>query len=520
MDNYAERALLEYNSEETSPHPGGINGRPYWNINSSQFMFAPKLQFPNIHRASRYIYTAEDKNGMIHSFIDKTPSASLAPIWEKIPEGFVTLKVEGVDRYDNLVSISGVRRFFKCAPVPGRDVLPPKAKSYRQCAVDAYRFIYNDPMVRYWLDHGVPMPNYPHNVYPAKTIESIVRAMVEYSKLEPENAENAIKLARRAADYLLSISFDADHPLAYLPPTYCFKGLDVDAVNAVAPAAWGCQGTTMMIYPVAAAEAYLELADATGDEKYFTAALRIAEYYKANVLPCGSWYLLYDCETGKPLTNNICVNFKFVNFFHKLYKKTGNEEWHELELGCYRYISEVCLKSYNWEGQFEDVKVSGNYQNLTHFTANDMISYVCNNLTDDAEMVAEAVDLMRFVEDQFVIWGEFPQWNSARPLDKQHTPTGLEQYFCYCPIDASSMAIMNAFLSMYSLNKDRLYLEKAMALGDAITRAQNKTTGQVPTFLIGENYEEGYRNFWINCHIYTASSMMHLADITEAEGIE
>ena len=73
---------------------------------------------------------------------------------------------------------------------------------------------------------------------------------------------------------------------------------------------------------------------------------------------------------------------------------------------------------------------------------------------------------------------------------------------------------------MYYLKKDRLYLEKAMALGDVITRAQDKKTGMVPTFLIGENYAEGYRNFWINCHIYTATAMMRLADVTEAEGIE
>ena len=30
--------------------------------------------------------------------------------------------------------------------------------------------------------------------------------MIAYAKLEPANAENAIKLARRAADYLLSIT--------------------------------------------------------------------------------------------------------------------------------------------------------------------------------------------------------------------------------------------------------------------------------------------------------------------------
>ena len=521
MDIYAKKALLEYNSEEATPHAGGINGRPFWNIHSTQFMFAPKLQFPRIPNARKYIYTAEDENGKTYSFVADSPMASLAPIWGDIPAGFVTLTVKAINRQEIAFRVSGVRTFFKCDPFPGREALPPKARSYRECACEAFRFVYEDPMVQYWLEHGVPMPDYAHNAYPAKTISSIVESMVSYARLEPKNAENAIALARRAADYLLSISFGADHPLAFLPPTYSFKGLDVDAVNAVAPAAWGCRETTMMIYPVDAGNAYLTLAEATGDEKYFDAALRIAEYYKANVLPCGSWYLLYDCNTGKPLKNNICVNFKFVTFFHRLYEKTCNADWQELELGCYKYISEECLDTYNWEGQFEDVKVSSNYQNLTHFIPNAMIEYIAQNLSDDEKMVAEAVDMMRFVEDQFVVWGKYPEWNPYTDQKKiWKSPAGLEQYFCYCPIDASSATILNAFLNMYGLKNDRLYLEKAMALADTVTRVQDKETGRVPTFFIGENCEEGYRNFWINCQIHTAMTMMKLADVTEREGIE
>ena len=520
MDKYAEQALLEYNSEETSPHPGGVDGRPFWNIHASQFIFAPTLQFPRVPKARAYLYTAEDQNGNLHTFKAKTPLASLAPIWGELPVGFVHLKVESLDKTDNVIQLVGVRTFFKCTPFPGRAALPPKAKSYRACALDAFRFVYHDPMVQHWLIHGTPEPDYAHNAYPSKTISSIIRAMIYYAKLEPSNADNALKLACRAADYLLSITPDGDDPLAGLPPTYSFKDLHAESVNKVAPAAEGCLGTTMMIYPISAGIGFLDLADASGNEKYFRAALRIAEFFKANVLPCGSWYLLYDCKSGKPLTNNICVNFNFVNFFHRLYEKTQDLAWKALEVGCYKYISEVCLKTYNWEGQFEDIQVSGSYQNLTHFTANHMIDYISQNLADDEKMVAEAVDLMRFVEDQFVVWGEFPNWNPNETPKINHTPAGLEQYFCYCPIDASGTTIMNAFLSMYLLRHDRLYLEKAMALGDMVTRMQDPKNGMIPTFWIGENCAEGRRNFWINCQIHTAFCMMRLAEITDAEGIQ
>ncbi len=520
MDKYAKQALLEYNNEKTTPHPGGINGRPFWNINSSQFIFAPTLYFPSVPQAHTYLFTLKDKNDKLHVFKSKEAISSLAPIWCDIPTGMSTLKVEALDEKENVIQLVGERTFFKCDPFPGRDALPPRAKSYRECALEAFRFVYEDPMVQHWLLYGVPEPDYPHNAYPAKMIASIIKAMVYYAKIEPNNAENALKLACRAADYLLSISFDADHPLAYLPPTYSFKGLNVESVNKVAPAAWGCRNTTMMIYPVDAGVGYLTLFDATGDEKYFTAALRIAEYYKANVLPCGSWYLLYDCETGKPLSDNICVNFNFVNFFHILYEKTKEETWRELELGFYKYICEVCLKPYKWEGQFEDVKVSADYQNLTHFTAGNMIEYISENLANDENMVAEAVDLMRFIEDQFVVWGEFSPLEAYGSNSIRYSPAGLEQYYCYCPIDSSTTSIMKDFIYMYRLKKDRLYLEKAMALGDTITRMQDPDSGMVPTFFMGENCAEGRRNFWINCQIFTAFEMLRLAELTEAEGIE
>lgn len=520
MNKYAEQALLEYNSEECTPHPGGINGRPYWNINASQFMFAPTLLFPMIPKAYSYSYTAEDKNGNTHSFTAKKNYASLAPIWGDIPEGFVRLSVDGLNKQGNKMNVAMSRTFYKCAPFPGRDALPKRDRSYRECATEAFRFVYEDPMVQHWLKYGVPEPDYPHNAYPSKMISSIIKAMVYYAKLDPENAENAIELAKKAADYLLSITPDGDDPLAGLPPTYSFDGLNAESVNKVAPAAEGCLGTTMMIYPVTAGQGFLTLAKVTGEKKYLDAALRIAEYYKATVLPCGSWYLLYDCKTGKPLTDNICITFSFVDFFRELYEMTGDEGWHELETGHYKYISDICLKSYNWEGQFEDVKVSGNYQNLTHFAANRMIGYISKYLADDENMVAEAVDMMRYVEDQFVLWGEFPHWDAEREYPPHFTPAGLEQYFCYLPIDSSTATIMTAFADMYLLRGDRLYLEKAMALGDTITRIQDKENGMIPTFLIGENCAEGRRNFWINCQIHTAFCLMKLAEITEAEGIE
>ncbi|MBO4433426.1 MAG: hypothetical protein J5852_07845, partial [Clostridia bacterium] len=79
MDNYAKQALELYNT--TTVNRGETDGRPFWNINSSQFIFAPAFGFPRIPGAKKYLFVATDKNGTQHRFVDKLPSADLIPVW-------------------------------------------------------------------------------------------------------------------------------------------------------------------------------------------------------------------------------------------------------------------------------------------------------------------------------------------------------------------------------------------------------------------------------------------------------
>ena len=519
MCNYKEQALQEYNSEATAAHPGGVNGRPFWNVNASQFTFAPSFQFPSVPYSGKYRFTATDRNGAEHVFEADQPTASLAPIWGEIPTGFVTLKVESLGNLTGKVQyLIGARTFFKSEPFPGRDAYPPRPRSYREAARMAYRFVFEDDMVHHWLTHGTPKPDYAHNVYPSKTISSVIHAMITYASIDPEKAEDALTLARRAADFLLSISFPVGHPLEGLPPTYSFEGLDEEAVNKVARAAKGLVGTVMMLYPVSAGLAYLDLAQATKDEKYFAAALKIADFYKKNRHPSGSWYLVYDCATGAPTKDNLCMDFQFVDFFHLLHERTGDVTWKQMEEDYLNFIKETCLKDYTWDAQFEDSPIIGNYGNLAHFTASRYIRYIAENQADDPQAMEAARDLMRFVEDQFVVWGEFAYWSEEK-IRERHTPAGLEQYFCYRPIDANTALITQAFRSMYQATGERLYLEKALTLADVIARRQHEDGG-IPTFFEGENCAHGRRNYWINCQVISAGTLKDFADLTEAEGIE
>ena len=516
MDIYAQQALNEYNDEANVIRPGGVDGKNFWNIHSTQFIYVPAFSFTKIPHIHKYEYMATDCTGNTYSFISKDAFANLSPIWKDIAVGTVELKVEAIRESDGKRYLVGARTFYKAPPFPGREALPPKAISYKECSKKAFRYAFESPASQYWLKYGKPDPEYYHNVYPSKMISSLVSAMLSYAKLDPEKAEDAMKLAINAADYLLSITYGSDTAVEGLPPTYSFKGLNKATVDATAPMADSRQGTIMLIYPAKVGIMYLDLEKATGDKKYFEAARKIAEYYRDNVLQNGSWYLLVHTDNNKPESDNCCGTFDILKFLNVYYKRTNEACYQELEKNFMKYITETRLKTYNWEGQFEDIVLNGNFVDLTHFIAGDFIEYISDNFEENKDKLEIAKELMRFVEDQFVVWGEFAPWRRFKNSNDTvwYSPAALEQYFWYVPIDSSTASVIKDLLCVYKLTGDKLLLEKACALGDSITRRQNPKNGVIPTHWMKEDCAENLENFWINCHIYTAFILMKLAEVT------
>ena len=105
--------------------------------------------------------------------------------------------------------------------------------------------------------------------------------------------------------------------------------------------------TVKKILSASVGNAYLQLEKALGDEKYGKAALRIAEYYRDNVLPNGSWYLPISEKTGKKEADNCCGSFGILKFLHNIYEKTNDESYRQLECNYFAYLSKARLENYN-----------------------------------------------------------------------------------------------------------------------------------------------------------------------------
>lgn len=505
----AEQAIKEYSLPESVIRQGGINGRPFWNTQATQFTFAPAFDLSPVPTCGRYLFEAVGSDGKTLSFEGKKPTEPLCPIWNDLPAGQVSLIVTALNDDGSRFNITGARTFHKCSPFTGN--YPPKVRSYRKTARMALDYAFEMPSTQYWLTNDKPDPEYWLYLYPTKVISALIPAMLDYEKLRPDRGDAARKIAVKSADYLISISEPKDAALEGMPPTYFWHGEGEVQDKDIAAR----YNQNMLIYPCHAGVAYLKLYDVTNDKKYYDAAIAISNWYRDNVYPNGSWPLMVYLKDGKPSVPAYCLPFEIESFLRQVYDRVGDNKLLEIIENCDKYSREVCLKNFNWEGQFEDAPVSAMYSNMAHFGARQYLHSAVTYYSDNTERIAEAEECMRYIEDQFVFWDKKPisrhQWNET---SLWHVPCGLEQYAWYVPIDDSTAEIMVAFAEIYKATGKELYLEKAKALGDSITNMQNPRNGLIPThwFNPEKDIEDG-GSFWLNCLLETADCLTRFSDI-------
>lgn len=516
----AKQAFEECCNPNTTVKYGVKRGFPFWNLESQQFMYVPAFHFTAIRCCNRYLYKAVDEQGQSHEFEADDCCVLLTPIWAELPEGVIRLTVTALNPDGSEYALVGARTFFKLASFP--EDTPPAVCSYKESAIKAYEFAMCQSFIQHWLKYGTPDPSYDLNSYPSKMISALCRAMIAYAKICPEKAESAMKVATSAADYLISITPRGDKPLADLPPTYYLDFCpDPQRYHSESPnwvAASAHMGTMMMIYPAVAGQMYIDMEKATGDKKYLDEAIKIATYYLNTIELNGSWYIVRSTSDGEPLTDNFVSPIDHViPFLMDLYERTGDNTWKCLSDKALKYVKNAQLSTYNWEGQFEDSPLSVNYMNLTHYAPVDLAIYYAKYHADEPECIELAKELMRFSEDQFVIWKRPYPWKHNSPGINEpcydtsiwHTPAALEQYGWYVPIDGSTSSIAMGFLALYKAGCGSIYLAKARALMDQITRVQHEN-GQIPTHWM--NTEASEKNFWFNCMFASCRSLVEISE--------
>lgn len=508
--------------------PGVPGSQPFWNKHARCFIYAPAFEFEKLQDAKYYRVTAQpasagpdyankhqfdpfgDNTGFVAQgkalvFEADSPWAPLTPIWKQLPVGVVNLRVEALkEKGGEVIGLAGSRWFYKAAVFHGPYNKP--AMDYEKSARLALKKLFEEKFVQSWLRTGQPdRQGYELYHYPAKIMGALMVGAAAYYNLSPrpDDAESVLEIGKKVADYLLSISFPAPGPLEYFPPTY-YGIKDKSHMD---------DRRSMMLYAADAGHGYLDLYDVTKDEKYLAAATRIADTYVKNQLPDGSWFLLVENSTGKPVAENLCIPTAIINYFDRLVEQYGLARYKEASQKAVKWIMDNPVKTFNWQAQFEDSTPAAPYKNLAREQACDFAIYLLAHASQNPENIKLAEELIRFAEDQFVVW-ERPVASTAGDENSQSdfwiTPCVQEQYTYWQPVIRSAGIMIRTYQKAYQITGADIYLAKATSIANSITITQQAHDGKYPTYLTSKPMD-----FWINNVVWPATDMIRLGRMLE-----
>lgn len=484
-DGAVDWARLNAGAREQAKMPvrTGVPGvRPFWNGRSRAFIHPPAFEFKEVDGVKEYRFTmtAEEGGAPSRAWTAAKPWTPVpSDVWESLAPGYYTVKAEG----------SGERRFYRAAVFQGP--YPARVRGYGEAARKVYAAVFGMPHVQAWLTSDDPPEGYDLYCYPAKIMGAMIRALCRHAKAEPKDAASALAIAGKMSDWLIAHSQPEGAPLAHFPPTYWGDRRDVSVRYA---------GQNMLSYPAHVANAYFDLYEAGKDRKYLDAALAIARSYMRLQGEDGTWPLKVFEKDGSPVRDNRIVPTRYLlGMFDRALDATGDAAFATARDRAFGYALSGPATTWNWDAQFEDVDPKPPYCNLQKGVAVDVAIRLFSLGRN-----AEGCEIVDWCEDQFVAWSDpvhHMDWKNWR------TPTALEQYDYYTPIDASMGDMIGAFAAAYRATGNGLYLEKAKALADNVTRHQ-RADGTLPTY-----FDSRRGSDWANCMVYAADRLEFLESV-------
>lgn len=486
-------------------------GAPVWNRNAVQFQFAPSFDFKPVAGAQHYRFLLRWADGGSTSFTAPDPGASLAPVWTSLPVGPVELTIRAIDASGGDLGEAGRRSFHRASPFP--ESYPRAEAGWAESADLALEALVHSPDLRCWFTTGTPDEAFPLYRYPSKIIGAAAAALAVHASRDPapEGAAEALGAARRAGDYLISLAYGKEDAWAFHPPTYHPTLFAEWMKGHMSP------GNHMTNCGAESGGYLLDLHAATNDRKYLDAAIRIAETYSDRQLEEGSWLLFVDPGTGAAVTENVLIPTLVIEFLDRLAAATGSGEFDAVKERAVAWMMRNPVATWNWQGQFEDVKPLPPYENLTKHEAGDFAIHLLETAPQHPDKRRLALDLIRYAEDQFVMWasppatspgGQNDDGTAAARTSRWILPCVLEQYRCWAPVSASSAKLIRMYLAAHRTTGGALPLEKAKALAATLTRAQSdrRAPGRYQTWIMKHPATR-----WLNCELMTVRAMKELA---------
>lgn len=497
-DEKNEKTRMEINLKQTG-----------WNVYASRYVFYPVWTWEPVDGAAAYIiqFAHEDDTKSRFARLN-APEYNMQKDWTDIPTGPIDMIAWAVDEKDNPICSAWRKRFYKS---PGFDGKAQKPQNWQESidrvmtyllapARDKVEDFEGDMPRSCWSCCEESMSGQRRLIaFPALHHPSFVFAYLGYAQQFPTGKHTpvALKQARQYGDWLLKNRLPSDWRCGLFPFSTIEQGKAEGYI----------EGKNITLFRAGrVGEAMIALYQQFKDERYLVYAHHIADTLVSLQKVDGSWPYRVDPRDGKVVeayTSNAVSPARLLGMLEKI---KPDAKYSESRIKAINWVLENPVKTKLWQGMYEDISAKIPYQNLEHFDTNEMIRYLGYYHSNDPSSVRIAEDLNRYIEDQFVIW----QTGDKCCSDHCPTPTVLEQYTCYRPMEVHTGIWIMSLLSLHSSTGNKEYLTKAINAGNSIVSAQQKN-GAYSTWGFDTRFGRPLLTMdWPGCNAVAVTALLQL----------
>ncbi|MCC6490808.1 MAG: hypothetical protein IT364_25195 [Candidatus Hydrogenedentes bacterium] len=449
-----------------------------WSAFSKQFIDAPEFRLLPLPGTVEY-RAVISQDGLEWTVQSGAPLLNLSTIWSQVKDGSFSLTFRWNDAQGAVLKEETSERVkapdFAGFNEPAMDWSAAADRNIAYLIHESDRNTtapYREPGVPVWIWAATPT----HVAsYPCITINNMIWAFLAHARNGGPQSEEALRLARVSADWALVHRQPDDGALPLFPYSTITKGsfgghVEGESVNLLR-ASWF-------------AISFVDLYAVTQHEPYLEYARHIADTTVKFQNADGSFPYRVDPKNGAVTEQYNCSVMEFVELVEKLEPFGFDVRRAMAAQRALEWVRTYVLATNNWKAAYEDVGETRFYTNLSQMPAQQLIRYLCRHKDENPAYLPEAIQLNRWVEDQFVTFGP---GNAASPV-RVKGPLVFEQFICWWPMDGHTANWILSLIELHKATGERVYLDKARAAANAIC-AEQFEDGQFSTW--GRDFETG-----------------------------